>query len=395
MSTQLGESAQSCGTHAPCERASSSTRATASLPILTRPLSSSCVPAALLLSPAALLLLSQLVCFTSGWALDVELPLPGDRSDATAQATALAAALAPVTEALTATVATVDGTMPSPTALVSQLAAASGGGGGTVAQPHAVCFYSTTMAPPMRPPNGGATVRLTGVVHGRCFASPKDAVDAALGALRRDLAQTLKYRVSKFFSDRDNDDDDDDSGAIATDVADSYMLPRRAHLTLGDGASFSVCDHLDDDDDASAVAQRLSDYLGLSSENAPCADLIAADGAGEKAFEALLGPEAAPSTLAVRPAVAAAPGSAAARKPAAAAAGGNSPPAAKASGGGGGMQMALAAGVVVALVGVGLALMMSSGGSGEDGGAEAAAAAAVEAAAAAASTASPSGEGAQ
>ena len=379
------------------------------------------------LSPIELKLAKEtppLACFAADWAVDASLTLPSSSdSSAQAQAAALAEALVPSVEALEASIATIGGSLPSPAALVSSL----GGGGGSVERPHRVALFATSPPSPAGAASGAsASVRVTGVVHGRAFATSKDEVGGALEALKRDLASTLRFRLQKFFNDReeeeDDDEDGDEQGPLPTGEACAYALPRRAHFTLGSASSssssssagagagagaaiFSVCDHLEEDDDATAVASRLSEYLGIGSDESSASALGKAGDAasGADAFEALIGPESAPAALTVVPAGGrgggggggAAPVQRA--KPAVQAAGetsfgsGASSGAAAAKGGSGGgggsggSSTLLIAGLVVALVGVGVALTISgSAASGDSGAVEAAAAAAVERAAAAA-----------
>ena len=242
------------------------------------------------LSPIELKLAKEtppLACFAADWAVDASLTLPSSSdSSAQAQAAALAEALVPSVEALEASIATIGGSLPSPAALVSSL----GGGGGSVERPHRVALFATSPPPPAGAASGAsASVRVTGVVHGRAFATSKDEVGGALEALKRDLASTLRFRLQKFFNDReeeeDDDEDGDEQGPLPTGEACAYALPRRAHFPLGSASSsaaagagagaaiFSVCDHLEADDDATAVASRLSEYLGIGSDESSASAL--------------------------------------------------------------------------------------------------------------------------
>ena len=305
----------------------------------------------------------QLSCLVADWAVDVRLSL-GPAASPSAQLAALTQQLAAHGDALARATATIDGALPPPGTLLSQLA-----GAGTLEQPHRVALYAASPAPPLAPPAaapegdsaaeaGGvavttpaaAWIHLKGILHGRTFASPKDSVGAALGALSRDLVGSLRARLALYFDElaeeEEEEEEEGESGGGLLDVGRAAVLalPRRAHVSVGGG--LSLCDYLGADDAPSDCAERFTALLGVDA---------LASGDDDAALEALLGPEAAadPLSLTVPPPP---PGSAAAaprRRQGGAAGGGAGAGGAAAAGGGGGGGSAAAAPKATAAAGGG------------------------------------------
>ena len=255
-----------------------------------------------------------LVCLCADWSVDVPLTLKA-APDAATQRSQLTSQLKPHADLLTEGLATVGGSFPSPSQLVSQLLPASCG---SLDKPHRVALYASAPGPLPRAARKGAgdeeddeedgeeeadddddeaaMTRLVGTIHGRCFVSPKDDAAAAVSCLKRDLISSLNARVSLFFEQLDEEDDEEDgpaAGALAVDESGTHALPRRAHVKVA-GVPFSVCDYLAADDEPSDCAERLNALLSIDM--------------GDGGDDADLGPEASASALlSVMPAAAAAP----------------------------------------------------------------------------------------
>ena len=280
-----------------------------------------------------------------------------------------------VREAMAGALATVSGTVPPAGLLASQLPTTAG----HLANPHRVGFFTAAPSPPL--PAGGAAAalaRVNGCVHGRAFVLAKSEVAAAVDELRRDVTASLAARIPLLLEQIDDDDDDETgSGAggskFALDVAESYGLPRRAHVDVGGG--LSLCDYLTADDEPSDCAERFAALL---------AHEIALPEGGDVLPDVLLGPEATAAVEAggvggvrERAGGRAAYAASAGAKPSSttpahtdakhgATAGGASP---HSGGGGAGLWLPITA--AVGLLAVAAALFLSS--SGADGGGEGAA----------------------
>jgi hypothetical protein len=309
----------------------------------------------------------QLRCFASDLLLDVEVPVASGAE----VYERLCGPLSDFGRSLDDCLATVDGQLPSSGLVVSQLTQGGGGRGGTPDAPHAVAFFDTSpLTATHRSAEAGqgraneppqATVRVSGVVHGRVFASLKEEIVNVIGGLRRDLTDTVLARVRTFLDDlreeEDEDEDDDDGGGVLDlTLPSAHALPRRAHFGVGGG--LTLCDYIAAiDDEASDCSERIAALLGFDSVGREMVSDL----------EALVGPEACPATLSVTPP----------RTPSAQSAGKSAPAATPstsrsdsaqgqtpAGGGGGGSPMLIMAALAVALLAILLGGIMVIGGGG-------------------------------
>lgn len=297
----------------------------------------------------------SLVCLAADWTVDVPLRLTPAASTPGQQRAQLATQLKPLNEALSETVATVNGVLPAGGLTVGQLP----GGGGSAELPHAVALYSSS--PTALPPRGeedgaegkAAAVRVVGVVHGRVFIAPKEDVAFALATLKRDLTASLAARVTLFFESLDEEEEEEGegdgaAGALALEESATHALPRRAHVSVPE-LPFSLCDYLAADDEPSDCAERLKELVAVS---------MAEDGDEET----LLGPEAVADTLLLAVEVVAAKSAAPAKGAAKGGGGAAASDSAAPSKSGGGMSVLIpVAALLVVAIAVGAAMLMGGG----------------------------------
>ena len=210
----------------------------------------------------------RLICLEAAWVVQAQLRLLPPGAGGPPQLAQLKMQLAPVLRCLDATTATVDGSCWPAGALCSQLA--QGGA------PHSVRLFGAFRAAEAAAGEGGAeggeddflgeaaprgpaaTVRLRGVVRGRAFAAPKEAVEEGVRRLRRDLACSLERRVALLLEDLAEEEEEEGGGVdprdpLPTAVPGAWALPRRAHFAVGGG--LSLCDYVAEGDDAAEMSR--------------------------------------------------------------------------------------------------------------------------------------------
>ena len=246
---------------------------------------------------------AALTCFAAEWSVDVTLRLraagggEGGGEPARASKQELLRQLEPAFESIRSAVATVGGALPAANATVASLA----GDGGSLASPHAVKLFAAAPLPPLpvateededededgdedgdgdrgaagsmadgpRVPSQPfvASARLSGRVHARAFASPKEEVGAALRSLRADLVRTVEARVGLLLDELEEEEEDGGGGSVPApaglpyDAAGAWALPMRAQVDVGGG--LSLCDYVSSGEGCAECAERFSELLGV------------------------------------------------------------------------------------------------------------------------------------